>query len=740
LHDAVFSKTSLKLIIKYPEENGVKGSGISKYILILIPEYLLLIALVASGHELDKSFQYISPIPGASLVSRETSIILRPGEILESRQSYLDDIAEIRGSSSGDHSYKTIVADDEKTIILTPDKAFEPGETVAVFLKKKIGTIGSGFTATGSFSFNITPLEETICIDDECEESFEKSYHTTIESTEAGNDVLELDNRDVSLPSDFPGLTVSAVDNPDDGYVFMAKHRPTGPTYLLILDNDANPVYYKKLPTVVTDFKKQRQNLLSYYQYGTYAFTVMDSTYTIIDSYVCRNGYLANHHDFQMIDSGHVLLIAYDTQIIDMSIIVPGGDPGCLVTGLIIQELDSQRNVVFQWRSWDHFEITDATHADFQGHRIDYVHGNAIELDNDGNLLLSSRHLEEITKINRQTGDIIWRLGGNNNEFSFVGDTSGFSYQHDIRRIANGNITLFDNGNWHTPQFSRAVEYQLDEVNKVCTLVWEYRYNPDIWGAVNGSVQRLPNGNTMIGWGGPSPVTLTEIGPDSTIEFELSYDNAPSTWTYRAFRFPWHGIAAVPHLIVETGSDYIHLIFNKFGDDNVVKYYIYGDTIPQPIAIIDSTENSFADLYDLIPGEVYHFRVTAVDSFHNECPFSNEVFALMPGEGRLPYLPGDANMLNGQWQPQLIGSDVTYLVGYFRGLNEPCLLDNPPFYCAADANGDCLVIGSDVTKIVNYFRDITGIDYCPDYPPAWLTPADLPENAPVGWPNCNGNR
>jgi hypothetical protein len=91
-------------------------------------------------------------------------------------------------------------------------------------------------------------------------------------------------------------------------------------------------------------------------------------------------------------------------------------------------------------------------------------------------------------------------------------------------------------------------------------------------------------------------------------------------------------------------------------------------------------------------------------------------------------------MIVGQWSPQVIGGDVTYMVGYFRGINEACMLGG--FYCAADANGDCLVIGSDVTKMVSYFRGLTELDFCPDYPPAWPTPGDLPENAPSGWPNC----
>ena len=43
-----------------------------------------------------------------------------------------------------------------------------------------------------------------------------------------------------------------------------------------------------------------------------------------------------------------------------------------------------------------------------------------IGVPDDGHILLSSRRLSEITKINRQSGKIIWRLGGANNQFKFV--------------------------------------------------------------------------------------------------------------------------------------------------------------------------------------------------------------------------------------------------------------------------------------------------------------------------------
>ena len=40
-----------------------------------------------------------------------------------------------------------------------------------------------------------------------------------------------------------------------------------------------------------------------------------------------------------------------------MDTVVIGGDPNATVEGLIIQELDQNQNLLFQWRSWDHFHV-----------------------------------------------------------------------------------------------------------------------------------------------------------------------------------------------------------------------------------------------------------------------------------------------------------------------------------------------------------------------------------------------
>ncbi|MCD6161296.1 MAG: hypothetical protein J7K40_02660 [candidate division Zixibacteria bacterium] len=80
---------------------------------------------------------------------------------------------------------------------------------------------------------------------------------------------------------------------------------------------------------------------------------------------------------------------------------------------------------------------------------------------------------------------------------------------------------------------------------------------------------------------------------------------------------------------------------------------------------------------------------------------------------------------------------MTYLVNYFKGssTSQPCLLDG--FWASADINGDCNVIGTDVTRLVNYFRGTGIIEYCADYEPLWLSTSEAEVcGEPDGWPNC----
>ena len=111
--------------------------------------------------------------------------------------------------------------------------------------------------------------------------------------------------------------------------------------------------------------------------------------------------------------------------------------------------------------------------------------------------------------------------------------------QHDVRRLENGNISLFDNGITHNPPISRALEYQINEEEKTAELVWEYIHPDSIVGFSMGSVQRLPNNNTLINWGSisNSGALITEVTIDKAIVLEIQFQNPHKV--YKARKSDW---------------------------------------------------------------------------------------------------------------------------------------------------------------------------------------------------------
>jgi hypothetical protein len=175
-------------------------------------------------------------------------------------------------------------------------------------------------------------------------------------------------------------------------------------------------------------------------------------------------------------------------------------------------------------------------------------------------------------------------MGSPRGEFTYVGEHEEnapyyHARQHNIQRHANGNITLFDNGEFHTPPYSRGVEYSLDEVNKVATLVSEQRYpNGNIFTVTAGNAQLLSNGSWFIGYGVPNPQFVTrnavEYHPDGSIAFELSLPNG--VLAYRVSKFPWKELIerpSVTHYEVLQGNTYtFNDTTNSIFTDVTIKY------------------------------------------------------------------------------------------------------------------------------------------------------------------------
>ncbi|MFC2136708.1 arylsulfotransferase family protein [Bacteroidota bacterium] len=453
---------------------------------------------------------------------------------------------------------------------------------------------------------------------------------------------------------DFPDIYSIEINNPSKGYYFFVKNY-SDHSFIIISNNEGEIIFSRRYNENMHNFSLQPNGYLSYYSLNNTCFFVMDNSYNIIDKYSMKNNYTTDFHEFILLNNEHSFMMAYDPQTIDMSQIIEGGKADATVVGLVIQELDENKNVVFEWKSWDHFMITDSDTStiNLRSQFIDYVHGNSLCIESDTSLLLSSRNLNEITKINRITGDIIWRLGGYNNQFNFIND-SGFARQHSISRLENGNILLFDNGT-SDRNYSRGVEYQIDEESMTITMVLEFRHIPDIMTPLMGSIQRLENGNTLIGWGkNIGDNILTEFDKDGNIVNDLvSEDNIKS---YRVSKHNWnanifnYSIDTLHFDTVELHHEKIqnYTITNTLNDTIIFYGYNRGSHpfyITNPFPIILEGKKSIEIKVKFIPRELDQFNNSIV-MYSNNISRNNEpqrVTASMVGKGISKEIISDIN-------------------------------------------------------------------------------------------------
>jgi hypothetical protein len=164
----------------------------------------------------------------------------------------------------------------------------------------------------------------------------------------------------------------------------------------------------------------------------------------------------------------------------------------------------------------------------------------------DGELIASFRGCSQVLKIDRPTGNVIWYLGGSRSNYTIIGDTFGeFCGQHTAWQLASDRVLLFDNGSFclggredNYGQFSRAVEYRLDDLTNEAHFVRDYSrdHSYEDFSRSQGSVQQLTNGNWVIGWGAGPDVAVTEVSAlgEKLLELSLTSDGSVVV-SYRAF-------------------------------------------------------------------------------------------------------------------------------------------------------------------------------------------------------------
>lgn len=350
-----------------------------------------------------------------------------------------------------------------------------------------------------------------------------------------------------------PVLTLSnpsaAADTSAEGLLFLAPtSKPGAQAGALIVDASGQPVWFNpvRYGSWVSNFRVQTyrgEPVLTFWQgvvrppgFGHGEGVILDSSYRQVGLVRAAHGRAADLHEFRLTPWGTALITCFpQTAQADLSAV--GGPPDGQVYESIIQEIDVQTGRLrFEWRSLEHIPVRESYLP--LGGVYDYLHVNSIDFTPDGHLLVSGRNTCALYKVDRHSGQVLWRLGGQRSDFA-IGRGAHFNWQHDAQHVNGTEISVFDNGLGpvQTEPQSRGLVLHVDQVRRTVRLIHAYRHPPPLRTSAMGSVQPLADGNVVVGWG--LVPTLSEFSPDGSLITELRLPWGYNI--YRGFRMPWEG-------------------------------------------------------------------------------------------------------------------------------------------------------------------------------------------------------
>ena len=212
------------------------------------------------------------------------------------------------------------------------------------------------------------------------------------------------------------------------------------------------------------------------------------------------------HHDFVEIGDGNFVVLRSQRRTLNGAVY----DADDLVE---IQPDGTERTV---WSAWDHFDFTAETTAGPDG---SFTHANAVDYDRIENAYyVSLRNINCIVKVDRDSGGLVWKLGGDHSDFALPdGGTELFWHQHEFE-LLDDDIIVFDN---QRPEGgdSRVVRYALDPGAGTASVVWEHHADPRWHCPCLGDVHALPNSNTLVTWSAQG--RIDEVTPEGELVWSL---------------------------------------------------------------------------------------------------------------------------------------------------------------------------------------------------------------------------
>jgi hypothetical protein len=483
----------------------------------------------------------VSPLPDSLDASPSTQISLLgvPGSKLAQ--------VSVSGSSTGGHSGHLQAYSQGDGASFVVSHPFQPGETVTVHGKQLVGRRSASF----AFHFTVSMPDPV------------PRKPPGKEPAGKPGEVQSFHSAPTLQPPTIQ-VTTRASQGAAGGYVFATPYSGPGQDGPMIFDNTGQLVWFDPLPAGIyaTNLQVQRyhgQPALTWWQgyippqgFGEGEEVIADSSYRQVTHVQAGNGYVADLHDFQITAQNTALLTVFNP--IHCNLTGISGPQDGAVTDSVYQEIDlGTGRVRREWHSLDHVGLGN-TYSSPVGSTtewpLDYFHINSLDREPGGTLLVSARNTWTVYRLNERTGQVVARAGGKRSTIK-MGSGTLTAYQHDATLLANGTISIFDNGGVPTvhPQ-SRAIVVALNSHTGTETLLAQYEHPTALKAGSQGNVQPLADGNLFLGWG--SEPWFSEFSPSGQLLFDARMPSGDQS--YRGYRFEWNGAPAGAPAIAASAS------------------------------------------------------------------------------------------------------------------------------------------------------------------------------------------
>ncbi len=389
------------------------------------------------------------------------------------------------------------------------------------------------------------------------------------------------------LPSDFPPIIVLSADptRMEPGLLlFGNRNLDTGEGYTVALDQSGDVVWY--IEQFLPDLR-QLDNSLLLTRTGILAeMTPLGERVRVWNAALSGDPAPPGsipievsrfHHEVFPTSLGTILTLHGTLELVD-DFPTSDTDPNAPTTSALVKdepgiEFDPTTGAILH--EWSPLAVLDPQRIGYNAtsNENDWAHANAIIHDErDDSIIISLRHQDTVYKVDRQSGALKWILAPHDNWglewqpylLTPVGAPFEWSYhQHAPMITPQGTLLIYDNGNYRASPFevklpdednySRAVEYEIDEERMEIRQVWAYGIDagPKIFSFAVGDADWLPKtGNVLITHGFvtvidgvPTPALETRIievdhstPPQEVLVVSIRDDSpAPTRWlTYRS--------------------------------------------------------------------------------------------------------------------------------------------------------------------------------------------------------------